>query len=74
MTEAFGAAVHLFLRTRVVGQVANLPPIGNRRAPAVENSLRKRGVSKASCIWPINNRPQATSLPHQMAAEAAGIQ
>jgi hypothetical protein len=36
-------------------QVVNLPRIA---------ASRKRGVLDGIGIWPIDNRPQATSLPH----------
>jgi hypothetical protein len=42
-------------------------PIVNRPQDAILPRIaasRKRGVLDVSGIWPIDNRPQATSLPH----------
>jgi hypothetical protein len=47
------------------GPINNRPQVGNlvSNLPRIAAS-RKRGVLDASGIWPIDNRPQATSLPH----------
>jgi hypothetical protein len=56
------------LATRLLAVVRSRPgrlTIGRRlnNLPRIAAS-RKRGVLDISEIWPIDNRPQATSLPH----------
>jgi hypothetical protein len=53
------------LRTAASRRVANPPQ--DAILPRIAAS-RKRRVLDVSGIWPIDNRPQATSLPHKIVA------